>query len=90
MPKLHRWLIASKSIEVLDRETFETIEALGGHVCGGWTEVHQHICVNKDNKEKIEALLQEQGFTISVPEEHRIYHPEYHMAHNAELHPFVK
>ncbi len=84
MPKLHRWLIASKTVEVLDHATIESIEAHGGHVCGGWSEVHQHICVNKDNKETIEALLETQGFTISYPEEHRIYHPDYHVVHDAE------
>ena len=90
MPKLHRWLIASKTVEVLDHETIEAIEALGGHICGGWGEIHQHICVNKDNKEHIEELLQAHGFSISYPEDHRIYHPEYHMAHDAEEHPVVK
>ena len=33
------------------------IEEIGGVVGGGWNEIHQHICVNKDNKEAIEAML---------------------------------
>jgi hypothetical protein len=90
MPKLHRWLIASKTVDVFDHETLETIESLGGHVCGGWGEIHQHICVNKDNKERIEALLEAQGFSISYPEDHRIFHPEYYVAHEAESHTFAK
>ena len=83
MPKLERWLIASKMVAVLDGETINTILDLGGHIGGGWCEIHQHVCVNASNKEAIEDLLRQKGFTISTPSEHRVSHPEcYRMEKN--------
>jgi hypothetical protein len=84
MPKLQRWLIAAKRIEVLDAETLRTIVDLGGQIGGGWSQVHQHICVNQENKEKIEQLLQERGFTVSDPEDRVVSHPELPRHPNAE------
>lgn len=82
MPKLERWIIASKRIDMLGDDTRWRIELLGGQLGGGWDEVHQHICVNEHNKEAIERLLRAQGFTISTPAEHRVYHPECQIAHD--------
>ena len=86
MPKLQRWIIASKQLEVVDKETIEAIESIGGQIGGGWGEIHQHICVNKDNKEKIEDMLIAQGFTISVPSERRVCHPECEQVRNQKAH----
>lgn len=87
MPKLQRWIVASKTIEVLDAETQNRVLALGGNLGGGWNQVHQHICVNHENKERIEEILREKGFEISEAEGHAIFHPEYYQAHEQE---FVK
>ena len=79
MPKLQRWLIASKMVEVLGTDTVKGILGLGGQIGGGWCEIHQHICVNAQNKEVIEVLLQDAGFDISYPSEKKVMHPEiYH------------
>lgn len=86
MPKLQRWLIAAKRIEVLDAEILKTIADLGGQIGGGWSQVHQHICVNRKNKEKIEQLLQDKGFTVSDPEDHVVSHPELSGQRNSESH----
>ena len=76
MPKLDRWLIASKMVTVLDGETVRAIMDMGGHIGGGWCEVHQHVLVNVKNKEKIEALLDAKGFTVSAVSDRRVVHPE--------------
>ncbi len=76
MPQLQRWLIASKMVEVLDPEMVRAIVDQGGSIGGGWCEIHQHILVNAHNKESIEAMLCESGFTVSYPSEHRVSHPE--------------
>ena len=74
MPKLDRWIVAQKMVSVLDTETLHQIIELGGHIGGGWCQVHQHINVNPDNKEKIEQLLLEKGYEVaSVSSTH---HPE--------------
>ena len=86
MPKLERWLVASKVVEVLDPETVELLLELGGQIGGGWYEVHTHICVNQDNKEKIEHLLEAQGLTISPASEHTIDHPECNHEHGHSTH----
>lgn len=81
MPKLQRWLVASKMVTVLTPETLKKIAELGGHVGGGWNEIHQHVCVNQDNKEAIEKILLDQGFRLSTPQDTNVWHPEYHKAH---------
>jgi len=84
MPKLQRWLIASKMIEVLDPDTIKTILDMGGQIGGGWCEVHQHVCVNRYNKEKIEELLVAKGFTVSAPQDRLIFHPDLQACHAHE------
>lgn len=85
MPKLQRWIVASKTVDVLDPETRNRILELGGNLGGGWSQVHQHICVNQENKERIEEILREKGFEISEPCAHTVFHPDYYQAHEHEF-----
>ena len=41
MPKLERWIVASRMVNVLNKETINTILDIGGHIGGGWCEIHQ-------------------------------------------------
>ncbi|HEO71996.1 MAG TPA: hypothetical protein ENN80_12090 [Candidatus Hydrogenedentes bacterium] len=83
MPKLEHWIIASKMVEVLDHDTIRAIMDAGGLIGGGWCEIHQHICVNHNNKEQIEQLLKAKGFIVSGASEHRVAHPEVCKLHGA-------
>jgi|WetSurMetagenome_2_1015567.scaffolds.fasta_scaffold42302_2 hypothetical protein len=74
MPKLERWIVAQKMVPVLDSEILQKIISLGGHIGGGWCQIHQHINVNSENKEQIEQLLKEKGFEVA--EASSIRHPE--------------
>ena len=74
MPKCERWIVAQKMVEVLDAATIKKVLELGGQIGGGWNRIHQHICVNPENKERIEALLVEKGFEVLMTAELR--HPE--------------
>jgi len=76
MPKLERWLVAVKDVEVLDPGTRRRITELGGNMGGGWYRIHQHICVNSDNKEKIEEELLLSGYTIINSSDRSFFHPE--------------
>jgi phospholipid N-methyltransferase len=74
MPKLDRWIVASKMVHVIDADTMKKILELGGQIGGGWCHIHQHICVNPENKEVIERMLQEKGFEITTAA--GVSHPE--------------
>ncbi len=74
MPKLERWIVAQKMVQVIDPETIKKILDLGGQIGGGWSRIHQHVYVNPQNKEAIEKLLLDKGFDLSVPSD--IRHPE--------------
>jgi len=74
MPKCERWIVAKKLVVVLDAATIKEIIDLGGQVGGGWCQVHQHIHVNPDNKEKIEKLLTDKGYEVDITSS--IRHPE--------------
>jgi hypothetical protein len=74
MPKLERWIVAQKMVQVLDAETTRQILDLGGQIGGGWGLVHQHIYVTPTNKEQIETLLKEKGLEIGSVADFR--HPE--------------
>ena len=76
MPKLSRWIVAYKMVEVLDPETIKQILDHDGHLGGGWSQVHTHIAVNAENKEVIEKILAEKGFKFK--EVFELYHPEVH------------
>ena len=84
MPKLERWIIASKMVEVLDRDTMMAVLRLGGQIGGGWCEIHQHVCVNQNNKEQIEDLLRSGGFTVTSVSDRQVAHPECH-AHETHI-----
>lgn len=77
MPKLERWIVVSRMVPVLDQETLQMVLALGGNIGGGWAQVHQHINVNADNKEKVEELLRSRGFEVSELSEKLVRHPEF-------------
>jgi hypothetical protein len=81
MPKLERWIVASKMVPVLDRETLKEVIELGGSIGGGWSQVHQHINVNADNKEKIEKLLFSRGYDVSDVCDKMVTHPEFAPRH---------
>ena len=74
MPKCERWIVARKMVEVLNRETIRQILDLGGQIGGGWNCIHQPVYVNPENKERIEELLEKQGFEITATTD--IRHPE--------------
>lgn len=76
MPKLERWIIASKKIPVLSGEILSKIIDAGGEIGGGWCQIHQHILVNEKNKESIEKILRNENFDISDAGDSSIYHPE--------------
>ena len=78
MPKIDRWIIASKEVPVLSADIIKQIEELDGQIGGGWHEVHQHISVNPCNKEEIEALLQAAGFEVKPATAPDHVHPEMH------------
>ena len=78
MPRLVRWIVASRMLEVLDKETLRSVLDLGGRIGGGWCLVHQHICVNPENKERIERLLRDSGYTVSEAKEFRRLEQERH------------
>jgi hypothetical protein len=74
MPKCDRWIVAQKMVPVLEADMIGKIIKLGGQVGGGWNRIHQHICVNPDNKEAIESMLIEKGFEVAATSD--IRHPE--------------
>jgi hypothetical protein len=74
MPKLSRWLVAQKRVEIFDRDTRQRLLALGAHIGGGWNAVHQHVCVTPENKEAIIAMLTQKGFETFPCED--VQHPE--------------
>jgi general stress protein YciG len=76
MPKLEKWIVASRKVAALDKETRAEIDRLGGQVGGGWTEVHRHILVNPENKEAIEDLLRENGYEVSAASDKSLRHPD--------------
>lgn len=87
MPLLQRWIIASKMVPVLDNETLKEIVSLGGSIGGGWAQVHQHINVSSDNKEKIEHLLVSRGYAVSYPGDEVVVHPEIGSKNSHRGHP---
>jgi hypothetical protein len=74
MPKCERWIVAQKMVEVIDAGTMKSILDLGGQIGGGWNQIHQHVFVNPENKEKIEELLRARGFEVLNTGE--AHHPE--------------
>lgn len=81
MPKLDRWLVASKMVVVFDAELLRGILDVGATIGGGWCQVHQHVCVNARNKERIEAMLKERGFDVAPVGDKAFVHPEFQGRH---------
>ncbi len=76
MPKLERWLVVSKTMEILDSEAHNTLLDQNVQLGGGWNRIHQHICVNSNNKEEIEEYLISRGFDIHASTDRTFFHPE--------------
>ncbi len=76
MPKLEKWIVASRRVEAIDGETRAELVRLGGQIGGGWTEVHRHVLVNPENKEAIEALLRENGYQVCAASDKTLRHPD--------------
>jgi len=79
MPKLSRWIVATRMVEILDPNTVKKILELGGNIGGGWNQIHIHVNVNSHNKETIEKLLVDQGFQVEDVDE--MSHPELKHSH---------
>jgi hypothetical protein len=79
MPKLERWIVAQKMVEVIDGEMLKDLINLGVHIGGGWAQVHQHIMVNSSNKETVERMLRDKGYEVLETSE--ACHPEVHGPH---------
>ncbi|MBN2714178.1 MAG: hypothetical protein JXR97_17295 [Planctomycetes bacterium] len=84
MPKLERWIIASKKVRVLDTELEREILGMGGVLGGGFSEIHRHILVNPENKEVIEEHLRAKGYTVLPGTDKEFFHPDTeHIKHSA-------
>lgn len=66
-PESAGWLIASRMLPVLDRDTLKAVFDAGGEVAGGWCEVHQHIRVDEGNREQIREVLRAANLTVTAP-----------------------
>lgn len=64
MPKLSRWIVARKMVAVFPQEVLKELVELGANLGGGWCQVHQHLHVNPENREKIIALLEAHGYRV--------------------------
>ena len=76
MARLERWIVASRLVPVLDEKTLMDIAALGANIGGGWCEVHQHIHITAENKEKVEQLLRDRGYTVVSATDPSVRHPD--------------
>ncbi len=65
MPKLARWLIVSKKVDVFSKEVIDELQKMGVQFGGTHKLADQHIQVNHENKEKVEAFLIEHGYIVS-------------------------
>jgi hypothetical protein len=59
------WLVASRMLAVLDKDTLRAVLNAGGQTGGGWCEIHQHIGVDEGNREKIEEILRAANLTVT-------------------------
>lgn len=84
MTKLERWIVASRKVKVFDDETRAELDALGVSPGGGWDEVHRHLHVTPENKEKVEELLRAKGYTVAGPSDPCVEHPDMHEPHHRE------
>jgi len=76
MAKLERWLIVAKGVEIFDAEDIRKLSELNAQMGGGWNKVHQHLNVNSDNKEAVEAYFTSRGFEVEASSDKAFFHPE--------------
>jgi len=69
--RLERWLVASRTVPAVDADTMSEILRLGGAPGGASCEVTQHLHVTAENKEGIEELLRDRGYTVAAASETR-------------------
>jgi hypothetical protein len=69
MPKLNRWILAKKDCPAFSGELAKQLADLGANLGGGRFEICQVINVNAMNREKVIALLRQNGFTITDADE---------------------
>ena len=63
-PENAQWLIASRMLPVLDKDTLKAVLETGGQIGGGWCEIHQHIRVDEHNREKVEEILHTENLIV--------------------------
>lgn len=64
-PENAHWLIASRMVGVLDKNTLREVLEAGGQIGGGWCEVHQHIHIEEQEREKVEEVLCAAHLTVT-------------------------
>lgn len=73
MPKMSRWIVARKMVAVFPQEVLKELVELGANLGGGWCQVHQHLHVNPENREKVIALLEAHGYRVDdVSPDHEV------------------
>jgi len=71
MARLERWIVASRTVPAVDADTMNEILRLGGVPGGASCDVTQHIHITAENKEVIEELLRDRGYTVTAASEKR-------------------
>lgn len=64
MPKLKRWIVASKQLPVFPEELIKTLTEYGVGLAGSDTLVSQTMHVNAKNREQVIALLEKNGYSV--------------------------
>lgn len=76
MPKLERWLIVAKNVEILTAEDIRVVDSMNAQMGGGWNKVHQHLNVNAENREAVETYFTTRGFEVVEASDKSFFHPE--------------
>jgi len=79
MPKLDRWIIASREVDILDKDTDHALRDMGALTAGGWNIVHQHVLVTYENKEKIERYMASRGYNVRPASDTSFFHPDHYV-----------
>lgn len=72
MPKLNRWIKATKKVPVFSHDLVESLTSLGVALAGGEFTIEQTLHVNPHNREKVIALLLENGYEVHEPGENEL------------------
>ena len=72
MPKLTRWLKASKEVPVFSHELSEKLSEMNVTFAGFSNTLVQNFHVNPKNKEKAVRLLEENGYKVEEIEQEPI------------------